>query len=150
MRDPADMSSPLGGRLKEARKLRRLSQVGLAKLAGLKQPSISELESGETKEISGPTLIAICAAMKIRPEWLVTGKEPMEPGAEVAPGLTFRVDEAQAVKNLRDANPKWRRYVLSLAMITDKQRQELFLDMLGQHVPDEKVAAAYGKPGAKK
>lgn len=134
----------LGLRLKTARKLRNLSQVGLARAAGLKQPSISELESGETKEISGPTLIAICTALNVRPAWLVTGKEPMEPTVEVAPGLAFRVEEAQAVQNLRAAMPNWRRYVLSLAMITDNERQRLFLDMLGQHVPDEKVAAAYG------
>lgn len=144
------MISGLGGRLREARKLRRFSQLALAKATGLKQPSISELESGETKEISGPTLIAVCAALRIRPEWLVTGKGSMEPGSEVAPGLVFRVDEAQAVRNLRDALPKWRRYVLSLAMITDRQRQGLFLDMLSEHVPDEKVAAAYGVPGRKK
>jgi len=140
----------LGLRLRTARKLRKHSQVTLAKAAGLKQPSISELESGETKEISGPTLIALCGELRVRPEWLVTGKEPMEPTFEVAPGLQFRHEEALAVKNLRSAMPNWRRYVLSLAMITDKERQRLFLDMLGQHVPDEKVAAAYGKPGTKK
>ena len=140
----------LGLRLRTARKLRKMSQVDLAKAAGVKQPSISELESGETKEISGPTLIAISSALAIRPAWLVTGKEPMEPTVDVAPGLAFKVDEAQAIRNLRAARPNWRRYVLSLAMITDQERQRLFLDMLGQHVPDEKVAAAYGKPGAKK
>lgn len=140
----------LGLRLRTARKLRKFSQVQLAKSSGLKQPSISELESGETKEISGPTLIALSNVLAVRAEWLVTGKEPMEPSVEVAPGLTFKVEEAQAVKNLRAALPNWRRYVLSLAMITDQERQRLFLDMLGQHVPDEKVAAAYGKPGVKK
>ncbi len=144
------MSSGIGERLREARKLKRISQVQLATAAGLKQPSISEIESGETKEISGPNLIAVSAALKIRPEWLVTGKGHMESGAEVAPGLTFRVEEAHAVKNLREALPEWRRYVLSLAMTTDKTRQRLFLDMLTEHVPDEKVAAAYGKPGEKK
>lgn len=141
---------PLGERLTEARKLRRFSQVSLAKAAGLAQPSISELESGETKEISGPALIAISHALNVRPAWLVTGKEPMEPVLEVAPQLSFKMEEAQAVKNLRDALPEWRRYVLSLAMTTDRERQRLFLDMLSEHVPDEKVAAAYGKPGEKR
>lgn len=144
------MKTGLGERLREARKLRRMSQVQLAKAAGLKQPSISEIESGETKEISGPNLVTVAAALRVRPEWLVTGRGAMEPGVEVAPGLAFRVEEAQAIKNLRDAIPEWRRYVLSLAMTTDKQRQQLFLDMLAQHVPDEKVAAAYGRPGGKK
>ena len=140
----------LGTRLRNARALRKHSQVSLAKAAGLKQPSISELESGETKEISGPTLIALCGVLKVRPEWLVTGKEPIEPTVEVAPGLEFKIDEAQAIRNLRAALPEWRRYVLSLAMTTDRARQRLFLDMLSEHVPDELVAAHHGKPGQKK
>jgi transcriptional regulator with XRE-family HTH domain len=136
--EPSDMPHrTLGQRLRQARRDSKLSQAGLAKLAGLKQPSISELESGETKEISGPTMIAICTALKIRPEWLFTGKE-------AEGGLA--VEEDQAIKNLRAALPKWRRYVLSLAMTTDHKAQALFLDMLSEHVPDEKVAAAYGKP----
>lgn len=151
MRDPMRVTiQSLGMRLRHARKQRKMSQVELAKATGLKQPSISELESGETKEISGPTLIAISASLSVRPEWLVTGKEPMEPRVEVAPGLAFKVEEAQAIKNLRDALPEWRSYVLSLAHTVDKQRQRLFLDMLSTHVPDEKVAAAYGRPGEKK
>src|SRR6185436_11051598 len=108
MRDPLTMTiQTLGLRLRKARKDRKYSQVTLAKAAGLKQPSISELESGETKEISGPTLIAICGVLKVRPEWLITGREPIEPIVEVAPGLAFRVDEAQAIKNLREALPEW-------------------------------------------
>ena len=152
MRDPSDMElSSLGLRLRYARKdLRKMSQVSLAKAAGIKQPSLSELESGETKEISGPTLISLSSALRVRPEWLVTGKEPIEPGVLVAPGLEFNVLEAQAVKNLRAALPEWRRYVMSLASTTDHTRQRLFLDMLSDHVPDEKVATAYGKPGEKK
>lgn len=124
-----------------------MSQVALAKAAKITQPSVSELESGETKEISGPTLIAIAAALRVRPEWLVTGKEPKEPTSDV---VDYRLEEALAVKTLREALPEWRRYVLSLANTTDQRRQRLFLDMLSEHVPDEKVAAAYGKPGEKK
>lgn len=140
----------LGLRLRNARKERKLSQVQLAKVTGLKQPSISELESGETKEISGPTLIAISDALNVNPSWLVTGKGQMEASPEASAAFQFKIEEAQAMKNLRDALPEWRRYVLSLAMTTDHQRQQLFLDMLSTHIPDEKVAAAYGTPGRKK
>lgn len=142
------VKSPLGGRLTEARLLRRLSQVGLAKLAGLTQPSISELESGETKEISGPTLIAISNALGVRPEWLVTGKEPMVPVADLGAGLKFKPEEVEILKRLSTTDPNWRQFVLGFAKITDQERQQLFLDMLRGHVSDEKVAAAYGKPPA--
>lgn len=58
--------------------------------------------------------------------------------------MTLTTAEGLAIKNLRDALPEWRRYVTSLAMTTSKERQQLFLDMLQQHVPDETVAKAFG------
>jgi transcriptional regulator with XRE-family HTH domain len=45
----------------------------LAKRAGIKQPSLSELETGETKEISGPTLIGLAKALEVNPGWLLNG-----------------------------------------------------------------------------
>jgi transcriptional regulator with XRE-family HTH domain len=141
--------SNLGLRLRHARKERKLTQPQLASAAGLKQPSISELETGETKEISGPTLIAICQAMKIRPEWLVTGRGDMDESA-ASHGMTLAIEEALAVKKLRDSAPAWRRYVLSLAMV-EKPQQDLLLQTMRQAVPDYKVEQAYGTaPHAKK
>jgi transcriptional regulator with XRE-family HTH domain len=110
--------------------------------AGLKQPSISELETGETKEISGPTLIAISQALKIRPEWLVTGHGEMDEST-ASHGMQLAIEEALAVKKLREAAPAWRRYVLSLAMV-DKPQQDLLLQTMRQAVPDYKVEQAFG------
>jgi transcriptional regulator with XRE-family HTH domain len=141
--------SNLGLRLRHARKERKLTQPQLATAAGLTQPSISELETGETKEISGPTLIAICQAMKIRPIWLVTGKGAMDE-TDISHGMQLAIEEALAVKKLRDSAPAWRRYVLSLAMV-EKPQQELLLQTMRQAVPDYKVEQAFGTaPHARK
>lgn len=126
-----------------------MTQPQLASAAGLTQPSISELETGETKEISGPTLITISQALKIRPEWLVTGRGEMNE-AVASHGMALAIEEALAVKKLRDSAPAWRRYVLSLAMV-EKPQQDLLLQTMRQAVPDYKVEQAFGPaPHARK
>ncbi len=62
----------LGERLKFARKKRGLSQASLAKLAGVAQGTIGNLESGERKSPRG--LLSIARALKVDPNWLETGK----------------------------------------------------------------------------
>lgn len=142
------MATGLGERLREARKLRRLTQVELATKSKVAQNTISDLETGESQEISGPVLIGLSAALEVRPAWLFKGAEP-KAEAQSAPD-DLKDDELKAIRALRGALPDWRRYVLGLAMITDKQRQQLFLDMMAPPVPDEAVSAAYGKPGKKR
>lgn len=73
---PSRMSG-MGKRIKQARQLRELSQTELGTATGLKQSSISEIESGETKMIEADTLIAICGVLKVRPEWVVSNKGEM-------------------------------------------------------------------------
>lgn len=64
----------LGRRIRQARKELGLTQVELAKLVGIKQASISELETGETVAPSGQTLIAMAHHLNISATWLMTGK----------------------------------------------------------------------------
>jgi hypothetical protein len=68
-------------------------------------------------------------------------------GDEAAPisGAVYRLEilEAEAIKRLRDGNPDWRRYVLSLAMV-DRKEAEILLNTMRQAVPDYKVERAYG------
>lgn len=80
---PIEGLDTVGLRIRHARKeLRKLTQLQLASSAGIKQASLSELETGETKEISGPTLISLAKALRVRSEWLMTGELPMEPQVE--------------------------------------------------------------------
>lgn len=128
-------------RLRYARtQLRHITQQQLARAAGLKQPSISELETGETKEISGPTLIAIADALKVRPEWLVTGKLPMEYGE----GEMLSQDERELLTRYRAAAPRWRSSILYMAAVRgDVDQDEVAGSVLekiaAQPVPEYRV-----------
>lgn len=138
---PMEGLDSVGLRLRYARKeLRKMTQPQLASAAGIKQPSLSEIETGETKEISGPVLVAVCKALKVRPEWLITGAGPIEEQA----GTRLEIEEAEAITRLRKAHPDWRRYVLGLAMVDSEQAQQLLVTTMRQAVPDYKVEAAYG------
>lgn len=91
-----------GQRIRRARKLRGMTQPELAKAAGIKQSSVSEIETGETKVISGDTLIQICAALRIRANWVMTGKGDMET-RDSDLGLT--AEEIALIYRVRE-NPK--------------------------------------------
>jgi transcriptional regulator with XRE-family HTH domain len=105
----------LGQRLRRARQHRKKNQTQLAQAAGITQSSISDLETGATKEISGPTLIAISHALKVRPEWLVTGKLPIEYGEAEA----LSDDERELLANYRAAQPRWRVNIMNAAKLDD-------------------------------
>lgn len=61
----------VGQRVKEARKKAGLSQLQLAEAIGVKQPTISELERGESQ--SSSYLIQIAQECDVDPIWLQTG-----------------------------------------------------------------------------
>ena len=68
----------LKDRLKAARKHAQLSQVELAKQAGVDQTTISNLERGKHRGTSHA--IAIAAALGVSPRWLATGQGSMLEG----------------------------------------------------------------------
>jgi transcriptional regulator with XRE-family HTH domain len=60
-----------------------LTQTGLAKACGIAQPSISQWfnDSGTkkaTEMIRGDNLMAAARYLRVRPEWILTGKGPVE------------------------------------------------------------------------
>lgn len=59
-------------------------------------------------------------------------------------GLRLQLEEAEAIKRLRNAIPDWRRYVLGLAMIDSHESQAIFLKTMRQAVPDRRVEKAFG------
>jgi transcriptional regulator with XRE-family HTH domain len=67
----------IGLRIKQARKLRGMTQVELARIARTQQAVISDLENGRQK--STTYIVDIANALRVRPEWIVRGALPMEP-----------------------------------------------------------------------
>jgi transcriptional regulator with XRE-family HTH domain len=137
--DNGPMGKDVGMRLRHARKLRGLTQQALAKLSGVKQTTISDLETGESKSPVGTNLVSLAQSLQVNPDWLATGKGDMQPLDVPLP--------AKAVLLARD----W----LKLAPEVQESVHDMIRKMVRassadtQPVPDEQVAAAYGKPGSK-
>lgn len=66
----------LGQRIKATRLELGLKQQDLADAAGVSTAAISQVESGDTKNLKLPHLFAIADAMKVNPRWLAIGKGP--------------------------------------------------------------------------
>jgi transcriptional regulator with XRE-family HTH domain len=64
----------MGAFVRERRKALGLSQVDLAKNAGISQPNVSEIERGEPKEMEAATLIGLAAALRCDPRDIWHGK----------------------------------------------------------------------------
>lgn len=119
-----------------------MKPADLARAAGVSISAVMQWESNKTKNLKLDNLFKIADALGVEARWLGTGE-----GIKLK---KLEIEEGEAITRLRDALPAWRRYVLSLAMTADHSRQQLFLDMLSEHVSDDKVAAAYGKAPAGK
>lgn len=141
----------VGLRIRHARKeLRKMTQPQLAAAAGIKQPSLSELETGETKEISGPVLIALSKALRVRPEWLATGETPIE----LDVGTSLSSDERELVQDYRGASARWKVSLRYMAKLRGDRAQEeiaegvnvLLAKIATDPVPDRRVEDAYGQP----
>lgn len=61
-------------RLTEARNARGLRKGEFARQAGVSAPTVTDWESGEIQNLSAEKLMAICAVLKIRHEWLMYGR----------------------------------------------------------------------------
>lgn len=129
-----------------------MTQPQLAAAAKIAQPSLSELETGETKEISGSTLISITKALRVRPEWVMTGDGPAEPTTEV-----LAPDERELLDKYRGASSRWKISVRYMAGLRQDNEQEqvaegvnvLLAKILGsQPYPPEKMGPGWRRPDA--
>jgi transcriptional regulator with XRE-family HTH domain len=103
-----------GERLTWWRKARGYKRQGvLAELIGLKQASLSNLETGDSTLPSAATLLNLAAALNLRPEYLLTGEGPAEgahfqdlTGPEAQLVMIFRQLPSDALREalLIDAN----------------------------------------------
>ena len=85
----------LGKRVYGLRKTHGLTQTQLAKRVGVSQSAISDIESGDTKVILGPTMTALCAALRTNAVWLQSGQG--SPG----PAVTTDIEEGELLAIFR-------------------------------------------------
>lgn len=104
------------------RKAKDWSQVELAARTGIKQPSISDIERGETtpENISAVVLLALAKRLGVNPQFLLTGEEmpsaPEHPSIEESELLAIYRELSKSGKAgallgaargmLEEANPK--------------------------------------------
>lgn len=69
------MKTTLSERIKLAMEEGGFTQASLAESAGLSQPSVWKITSGKTK--SSTKIVELARALRVRPEWLATGKGDM-------------------------------------------------------------------------
>jgi transcriptional regulator with XRE-family HTH domain len=139
--DNGNMGKDVGMRLRYVRKeLRGWTQQELAKASGVKQTTISDLETGESRSPVGTNLVSLAQSLQVNPDWLATGKGDMQPMDVPLP--------PKAILLARD----W----MKLAPEVQESVHDMIRKMVKassadvEPVPDAEVAAAYGKPGAKK
>lgn len=65
---------PIGNRIKMLREAAGFSVAELARRIGVKQPSLWELENGESRAAKTSTLLKLAEVLNASPEWLATGK----------------------------------------------------------------------------
>jgi transcriptional regulator with XRE-family HTH domain len=112
--------SPLGKRIFDLRKDKGLTQGQLAELAGVRQSSISDLETGETAEISGGTLVGLANVFGVRSKWLYSGRGPKE-----LDGHDLTQDEIEMLEKYRRASPRWRLSLRLLADVSDEEQNNI-------------------------
>lgn len=104
--------SELGDRLRKARKAEKLTQVQLARKAGVGQSTISELENGEND--GSAHLVAIARALRRRPQWLENGTPPEFEGGDTWP---FTVSADAYHRLSAEARRKIDEYIIDQARI---------------------------------
>lgn len=65
----------IGKRVKALRTSKRLTQVGLAEMIGLKQSSIAYIENDRTEAPKGETLNGLCKALDTTPDFILYGSD---------------------------------------------------------------------------
>lgn len=83
----ADMKTTLAERLKEARKMRGLTQKALGDLIGVSQAAIQKIETGRANQTT--KLVELANALKVKPEWLSSGE-----GSILLPGQNEAIPPA--------------------------------------------------------
>lgn len=90
----------IGKRIQDYRMFLRLKVGEFAKLIGISQGSLSDIENIKTKP-SADTIAAIVRNTDIRPEWLLTGEGPMRKGDfQTGSGGSFSPDHVEVDQDL--------------------------------------------------
>ena len=108
----------VGERIRDLRLARKLTQQQLAKAIGIKQGSLTQLETGKSKAPASITLTKLARLFEVDPEWLMTGKGPQHPVSSLGD------EESELVLLFRSLSTEGRAYVLGRARTVHQDEYE--------------------------
>lgn len=94
----ATLVSSLGQRLTHARVQAGLSQAELSRRVGISEAAVSQLESGDSKDIAGKNVFPIADAVNVSARWLLTGENAM--AKDGAPKQDFSAEVVDLARHL--------------------------------------------------
>jgi transcriptional regulator with XRE-family HTH domain len=100
--------STIGTRIRARRKALGLTQIDLAVAIGVKQNTLSEIETGKTREMEAFTLAGLCRELRLTPEFVVFGHG-------VCDDDDLAVIESEMVAIIRSITPDQREMLLGMA-----------------------------------
>lgn len=134
-----DMAKSVGDRIRELRLDRKLSQEQLAKAIGIKQGSLTQLETGKSKAPASKTLTKLARVFEVDPEWLMTGKGPQHSVS----ALSER--ESELVLLFRLLSTEGQDYILGRARSVHRDEHEVGIQR--RRATDHPGLPAKPKPG---
>jgi transcriptional regulator with XRE-family HTH domain len=98
-----------GTRVKQMRTIKGLTQKALAAAIRIKQPSLSEIETGETAQPTAQVLMDLAKELECSPGWLLSGKGSPASGGQVT------IDESELLEAYRGIDERGRTDLLAYA-----------------------------------
>ncbi len=102
----------IGGRLKQAREKRNMTQEELGKLLGLNKSTIQRYESGQVKKIKLPVLENIAEILGVNPSWLILKTDNPTP---IKSDVPLTSDEIKLLAYFRSFNEEGQEKLLDTA-----------------------------------
>lgn len=96
-KDP--IAKSLAERVRFTRTRLGMTQVELAKRAGISQPTLSSIERGGTARLQDSTILGLASALEVNPQWLHSGVGTAEIGT-ASPTNATAAELAQIVESL--------------------------------------------------
>lgn len=139
-------SAGLGERIRKRREDLGMSKADLARAAHCSNSAVGQWEKGDTKNLKLDNLFAVADALEVSARELALGEA--EPSPELDHG------ERELLAKYRASSPRWQLSLRLLAGVGDEHQNEvsesvnvLMAKIFAKPVADERVAAAYGRPG---
>lgn len=115
--------SQLNERLTEARIAKGMNKTAFAKAVRVSQPTVTDWENGKMRP-NGENLTRVCHVLGVTPEWLLTGRGPVQAEGAGDQGQVLSPEDAALLDDLGELLPEdAARYRAAIRAEADKARR---------------------------